>query len=256
MSEVTNQILQRDFQIISDLFEPDPDPGRWPIHPNSSLAKDDSVTKGFDPISSQFEGLIHSAMDNLHGVKSMIVDAGAIHTFAEYAMIRAGIETSATAWWLLAPASRQERCTRSLRIFWKDACDGGTALEGSTAGVQYKERRLTHLKAVAAKAGIEEGAAKRHPSATGVLRELDERHGLAALLVWRASSGMVHGRRWSTFALSDLEHHDSLRSPDMVHVRITGNMDRLAMSYHIGCLVLQEAMRLFHMRREPPTCRV
>lgn len=254
-AEEIQRVLRQDMDLISGLFEPEPDPGRWPIHPESSLAKDDVATSGFDPISSQFQGLAHAAMDNLHGVKSMVVDAGAIHTFAEYAMIRAGIEASATAWWLIQPGERKERCTRSLRLFWKDACDGETALGPSAAGLEYKARRLTHLRRVAARTGIDEATAKRRPTATSILKELDQRHDLSALLVWRASSGMVHGRRWSTIALSDLEYHDSLRSPEMVHVKITGNLDRLAMTFHIACLALQEAMKLFHQRREPPLCR-
>lgn len=247
-------MLREDFRIISDLFETDPSPDRWPIDPNSSLALDDTATWAFDPISSQFEGLAHAAMDNLHGVKSMIIDASAIHTFAEYAMVRAGIEAAAMGWWLLAPTTRRERCTRSLRMFWKDACDGSQALSGSNHADDYRERRRDHLLEVAKRNDIAPGDAMARIGTTKVLQELDHRHDLGALLVWRAASGMVHGRRWSTFALSDMEQDDSRRGPDMMHVKITGNTERLAMAYHIACLTLQEAMRLFHLRRSLPAC--
>lgn len=246
--------LSEDFGVVSDLLESYGQDRRWPVHPNSSLALDDEATAGFDPISSQFEGLMHAAMDNLHGVKSMIVDASAIHTFAEYAMIRAGIEASVQGWWLLAPSDRKDRCTRSLRLFWKDACDGAAALEGSGAITDYKERRLTHLQSMAARLDIPFKAATTAPTSTAMLKEFGARHDLPSLLVWRAASGMVHGRRWSTLALSDLEHNSPPEAA-MLNVKVSGNLGQLAVCYHVACLTLQEAMRQFHLQRALPPCR-
>ena len=118
LDRMVQRTLGEDFAVIRSLFPETPNRDLMTVAPGSSLSLDDAATAGFDPMSSQVMTLLHSAADNLHGVRVILQDAGVIHAYAEYAMVRAGIASAVVAWWLLAPGERRERVTRSLRWFW------------------------------------------------------------------------------------------------------------------------------------------
>lgn len=245
------RILGRDFQVIREMMNEDRPTLLPDVEPGSQLAKDDQATAGYDPLSAQVTGLLHAATDNLHGVMTMIVDAERVHTYAEYAMIRAGMETAALAWWLLNPGSRKERCTRSLRLFWQDTLDMLEALEqAETQAINLRKKRLAHRNDVARRNAIDINDTDGRVYFRAVVSAFDAAHrGIGALTVWRATSGMIHGRRWAAIALSDHTEARPTADPGMLEVKISGDIVRLGMTYHTACLTLQEAMKLYHQRR-------
>jgi hypothetical protein len=68
-----------------------------------------------------------SAVDHLDAVRALVQDAGILHARAPFTLLRAALENSATAVWLLAPANRNERVLRRLRLQWADALNGEVA---------------------------------------------------------------------------------------------------------------------------------
>ena len=129
-------MFRRDAAIIGEWMAEENGATRWVVERGSPLTRDDELTAGPDPLSHQAISLIHASLDHLHGVR---VDT--IHTHAQYAMIRAGIETAATAWWLMAPEARRGRTVRSVRLYWQDSVDAISAFSdlGSERDVKAEQ---------------------------------------------------------------------------------------------------------------------
>ena len=92
----------------------------------SSLMADDEATHPY-LISQSVHGALISAVDHLDALRTLVQDAHVVHGRATFTLLRAALENSATAVWLLAPGSRDERVLRRLRLQWADFLDRETA---------------------------------------------------------------------------------------------------------------------------------
>lgn len=245
--------LGQDLAYINTLMSAEDPVPSAPPEPGSSMALDDLATAGYDPLSSQVSGLLHASHDHLHGVKSIVTDAGALHTYAEYALARAGLECAVLAWWLMESASRRERVTRSLRLFWEETLDAGRALAEAEATQSMVKKRREHRNRVAKANGIPVNATDGHVAMSPIIREFSKKTGLPAMMVYQATSGMIHGRKWAMLALSSVEPDDDRSSP-MVNVKISGTTRQLGTVLRVAVECERRASRLFRMRCSRPPC--
>lgn len=190
---------------------------RWPkSEPGSLLFEDDQATHPF-PISNDVRYLLLVAVDNLSGLRSMILEATEngiptlnLHVFAPYTLIRNAIECAGTALWIMAPAERHERVLRAAQFELEDAKKNKAAL---TAFGGNGEETFNRKK------GIIEGMIEpfrelswksvadgfRITELLRTIGSLPQLEGLNPLGKWQIASGMAHGKRWAGTLLSDLK---------------------------------------------------
>jgi hypothetical protein len=75
-------------------------------------------------ISHAVHGALVGAVDNLDALRALVADAHVVHARAPFTLLRAALENSATAVWLLGRSSREDRLLRRLRLQWSDSLDG------------------------------------------------------------------------------------------------------------------------------------
>jgi hypothetical protein len=129
MTETYSGELSREAKLSLSLLFPLID--RWrqrmespPAMPDadSSIFEDDLAT--FPYLVSQAVGAqLVSAADHWDALRMLVEDFHVVHARAPFTLLRAAVENSATAVWLLAPASRQVRVQRRLRLEWKSFDD-------------------------------------------------------------------------------------------------------------------------------------
>lgn len=82
------------------------------IKPGSDLDADDQATDYLHVSHMVTTSLLH-AVDHLHCLKTLIVEAKMLHTSAPFTLIRSAVENASVAVWLLAPEDPQERRLRT-----------------------------------------------------------------------------------------------------------------------------------------------
>jgi hypothetical protein len=120
----------------------------------SSLREDDDATHPYE-ISHAAHGALVSASDHLDALRALVADAHVVHARASFTLLRAALENSSTAVWLLGPPDRDERILRRLRLQWADSRDLETAT--LRAGQQPRLSRdewKAKLEAVASARGM------------------------------------------------------------------------------------------------------
>lgn len=171
------------------------DPATFRIEPGSSLAGDNAVATELRMSTPAQMGTV-VAVEHLHALKVLIVDARSLHPIAPFSLVRGAIESAATAYWVLSPRSRNERVMRALRWYSRDARDNHSFdLRSDPAQV---ERRLNRIGAVAEARGLDPGVATGGFRMTPILTEVDESADLGVKPMWQLCSGFAHGRLWST----------------------------------------------------------
>jgi hypothetical protein len=176
----------------------------------SSLRKDDEVTDPYQ-LSHAVIGALVSAVDHLDAVRALVQDAAILHARAPFTLLRAALENSATAVWLLAPANRNERVLRRLRLQWGDALDGEVAQQvvGATARLS-RDGWKDKLQAIARARGLPDEKVQavtgRPVSYSGIVKAAgDEAQGSNltgqdALFCWMLSSGIAHAKTWAVLS--------------------------------------------------------
>ncbi len=162
----------------------------------SSLASDDAEL-GEYPASQLVATCLASGVDCLGALDTLMVeeDGGLrLYIFAQYPLLRAVLEASAQALWLLGPDGQTERITRNLRLrateFKHDA-----ALFEPFIG---KKKTLPHALAPYKNKQVDYATVVQQ----GIAGALDDDAGAHALSVWRMVSGFTHAytRRFTMFS--------------------------------------------------------
>ena len=182
----------------------------------------------------------------------MIRDAHVVHTYAEYAMVRAAIECAALAWWLVAPEERQVRVERHLRLMWRDTVDLHDALGDLQEIDDRRQKRRREIEEAADAAGIRRSSVFGRWGYNGIVDEFSQATMIPALLTWQAASGMIHGRRWAMGALSNLSPGVETGVREQLHVKVSGDIRQLGMVLRVARLSLTAAERLYAGRRIAP----
>lgn len=187
--------LDRLAQRVGDLDEFD-------VMSGSSLAGDDAASHPFE-VSQAVRHLINASVDQLHGAKVLIHDAGAEHLAVASTLARAALENTAAAMWILGPRTRDDRVARVLRWHARNYHDeAGTV--GHLVG-DAPQRNLELVKDVAARRGLDGEALAKGYKVTTPIDGSEEFTTIQVRFLWSLASGFAHGRPWAYQGLLEQE---------------------------------------------------
>lgn len=231
----------------------DPDAADTRPASGSPLGADDGRTHPFQTSHAVWHALSH-AVDPLNCLRSVLRDAGAIHMYAPYSLIRAALENASAAAWMLHPASRAERVIRRLRFAALDVRSGKRAIRLLDTTVRPETERLDELRDIARRAGLDAAAAVRHVAYGEIVEEAGKAlspDSQAVLFVWRLCSGITHGDLWTT--LNAAERVELPGAPaGMVSLKITANVEKLKFAASIATHMTKLGWRLYDERSRAP----
>lgn len=140
----------------------DPDAARPRPSPGSAMCADDERAHPYQLSHASWHSLSHS-VDHLSCLRALLKDAGVIHMYAPYSLVRSALENASAAVWMLQPASRAERVARRLRFATSDIRNGEDAkrLIGKP-GPRSLQERLDGVRDIAKRAGVAESEATRN----------------------------------------------------------------------------------------------
>jgi hypothetical protein len=229
------------------------------VEPGSALAGDDSATAPFQ-LSHAARLAISVSSDHLAALRALAIegspDAGLQMTtrpYAAYPLLRASLESTLAALWLLRPANRTERVARRLAWYYSHQVQKGEYLKAAGRVKVPDEEIFAAIAPVAAKRNISRRRIKKAYGGFGNLAQLvsqewpgrdPELH-----LAWRALSGATHGDIWAILTLSEYDLPEGMGPGDVHTGRMTMSMVDL-----IRWIVLTEgylrcAVNLFEERR-------
>ncbi len=228
--------------------------GEFPVADSSSLAGDDAAAAPYQ-VSHAIRLCMTAGTDHLHAAKVLIVDKRVVHIAAPASLARGALETLATAYWILQPAQRSDRVTRSLRWHAKNMKDAETAVGHlKLFGHPPLEDKLAKLDAVAAKRSLDTKLIRIGYTSTEAVKCADEfapNLPLGVILPWRVCSGFAHGRPWAYLGVSDLEVTDTGEG-DVVGVRLTSNLAKALYPSLAAIQLLERLLRLYEQRAGAP----
>lgn len=220
----------------------------------SSLMKDDQATHPFQ-VSHAAHAALVSAADHLDALRTLLQDARIVHARAPFTLLRAALENSSTTVWLLAPASRNERVLRRLRLQWADciaqanvdpvlAPDPGQARAECRAklqaiararGLTAEEVATVASRPVGFRTIVETAADEARNGTTG-------RH---ALYCWMAASGIAHAQQWAILRSGTLRHAEVPGALDgNVNLALSASQEALSAVAAATAMMTAEGWRL------------
>jgi hypothetical protein len=220
--------------------------------PGSLLGVVDAMSEPFQA-SHQIGYLLHTAVDHLHGLKMMMEQAGAQHTFAPYTLIRAAIESASTALWILQPDASREVARRSLRLEYADLNDLKRANTTVDPDAGHDQVRLGTFNNCLSKHGWKNPEVKeRPPGPLVIIQEVSEHFDvLGAALMWQMCSAAAHGKHWARQYLTLFEFDDDGTSK-VLSGRLTSDESAIAMALHIACDVVRKAKAVRGIHSKDP----
>ncbi|GAB3968893.1 hypothetical protein V1634_20305 [Plantactinospora veratri] len=246
-------LLQILTQLDSWLDRLDPEGPRSGVAAESDLGRDDQIADPFQ-LSFAARHSLSYAVDHLHMLRSTLRDAGVIHMYAPYSLVRGAMENGSAAVWMLAPDSQPKRLMRRLRLATLDIANGERVkdLIGVTGPRTLNERR-DRVRQVARAAGLDPKEALRHVSYSEIVTAAGSHTSIGekqARLVWNMCSGVAHGDFWSTISVTD--NVELPGAPEgIAHLHVTADVRKLALVTFFAAQMVQQAWRLFAQRSEP-----
>lgn len=228
------------------------------VAPKSSLAGDVRATV-YNPLSTQVLHHLASASDHLNTVVLMLGPDGhpAVPAMALHTLVRAAIESTATAAWLLMPQRRDERVLRSLRLTYENRRQLRTILTERTLDDPKFKNMAERLQSIRDERpglrGVELGGKTLAPNT----KRLEEAGALippgivTPLEVWRLTSGIAHGN--SSIALNVLELRLAQKSQSGDdRYSATAHLGMLALFFVVTLEFMGATVGLLELRNTPP----
>lgn len=222
----------------------------------SDLAGDDLLTHPFD-LSQSVALSLGSARDHLQALRTMTEGAQALHMVAPYTLIRAGLENSAYALWLLKPDDRALRVRRRLVMAVRDAdeeCAAFELLGDPAVAERVKAKRRRRIEGLVEAAGIAHGDVfGKAPGFGSIVRQAGPvpRSSIADLEgVWKLCSGYSHGQSWSLLSTAVMDQHPGQDPDALVHeYEVTASVPVVVTAVKAAVDMLKEAARMRDHRR-------
>ncbi|WP_157371019.1 hypothetical protein [Arthrobacter sp. Leaf141] len=220
--------------------------------PGSLLGIVDAMTEPFQA-SHHVGYLLHTAVDHLHGLKMLMDQTGAQHTFAPYTLVRAAVESASTALWILQPEAPREVARRSLRLEFADLNDLKRANTTDDPDAGHDEVRLGTFDSCLSRHGWKNQEAKeRPPGPLVIIQEVSEHFDVfGAALMWQICSAAAHGKRWARQYLTLFEFDDDGTSK-VLSGRLTSDESAIAMAVHIACDMVGKAKAVRGIHSKDP----
>lgn len=223
-----------------------PENGAQPA-PKSSLCGDDDRVRPFRVSHGAWHKLV-TAVDHLESLRVLLGTARLVPMFASFTLLRAALENSCAAVWLLEPAGRDDRLTRHLRMVIADIGHGeeAKALTGSL-GPRPEVERTAQVMAIAAKAGLDEAEVRRSAPYSQIVRDVDEAGpaNKAVKVCWRLCSAYAHGDPWATWGASQRTETRDSRQPGIVSCKVEANLSVVAGATELAVGTCRWGWRLY-----------
>ena len=144
----------------------DPSADRPRPAPGSPLRADDERLDPYQLSHAVWHSLSHG-VDHLNCLRTLLRDAGVIHMYAPYSLVRSALENASAAVWMLQPTRRPDRIARRLRFAAADISNGEAAKQlAGQVGPRSKAERLDQAQEIAQRTGIDQ-LRRSAKSATG-----------------------------------------------------------------------------------------
>lgn len=224
----------------------------------SSLSGDDRATP-YNPLSTQVLHHLASASDHLNTVGLMIRVDGrpAVPAMALHTLVRAAVEATSTAAWLLLPQRRDDRVLRSLRLTYDNRRQLRTILTDRTLKDPRFNNMAERLQAIRdARPGLT-GVELGDRTLDSHTKRLDEASRLllsatpTPLEVWRLTSGIAHGNSSIALNVLELSLARKVESGDDRY-EATAHLGMLAVFFIVSLNYMEATVNLLEQRNTPP----
>jgi hypothetical protein len=213
----------------------------WNVGSGSVLEVADALTEPHQ-VSHLIGYLLHTAVDHLHALKTLLADAEAQHTFAPYTLIRGSLEAASTALWILQDADPRLVTRRALHLEYQNLWDQRRATKLVDKDADSDEERLALLKKVIDRNNLTTAVVKKPLHVSDILATAAAVFSLpASRLTWQMCSAAAHGRPWAKQFLTLFEAHDDDGISKTLSGQLTSNQLALAVSLHNACEVFDKA---------------
>lgn len=222
----------------------------WNIGTGSALDAADALTEPHQ-VSHLLGYLLHTAVDHLHALKTLLADAEAQHTFAPYTLIRGSIEAASTALWILQDADPRLLAQRALHLEYQNLWDQRRATKLVDKDADFDEARLALLKKVLTRNNLTTAVVKKPLHVSELISTAAAVFALpASRLTWQMCSAAAHGRPWAKQLLTLFEAHDDDGISKTLRGQLTSNQLAMAISLNNACDVFDKArtVRTAHSR--------
>ena len=186
--------------------------------------------------------LLHTAVDHLHALKTLMTDAKAQHTFAPFTLIRGSIEAASTALWILQDADPRLVARRSLHLEYQNLWDLRRATRLIDDGADFDKERLASLQEVLDRNDLTAAAVKRALHIGKLIETTARLFDLpGSSLTWQMCSAAAHGRPWAQQFLTLFEAHNDDGTSKTISGQLTSNELAMAISLHNACEIFDKA---------------
>lgn len=224
----------------------------WNVASGSLLDVVDALTEPHQ-VSHLIGYLLHTAVDHLHALKTLMSDAKAQHTFAPYTLIRGSIEAASTALWILQDGDPSKVTHRALRLEYQNLWDQRRAVKLIDSDGDFDEERLAVLKEVLDRNDLSTGIARKAPQVTEIIESVATAFALpASRLTWQMCSAAAHGRPWAKQFLTLFEAHDDDGVSKILSGQLTSNQLAMAVSLDTACSVFAKARTVRNQHSRNP----
>jgi hypothetical protein len=249
------------FPRISEIQEKLDGPYTAVVEERSSLRLDDRYLGSWRG-GGLHRGAMATAADALRTIRA-ILETNEVPMTALYPLLRAAVENSALAIYLLAPAARDIRLVRTYQVADDDAkwrCVFATTLGQEDAWVTRMRSKAEILNLIKSRPSLGSPKAVKlgAPKYGDVVALADEaiaadpsiptNEGMPLLAWWQLMSGMGHGKQWSLIAA--LERSDAVVDfvDESAHVKMTSSTVMVALALQRSVEALETALRLYGQR--------
>ncbi|WP_158022896.1 hypothetical protein [Mycobacteroides abscessus] len=230
-------------QIVMDRLQ---DPTDFRVSSESVLAEDDTATDPYH-LSHSARWCLNSAVDHLHALKTLVVDARALHSSASYGLARGALENLGAAFWILHSDDRAIRIEHSLRWWAKNFKDQELATKTMSNRTPLSAK-LDRIEALAREAACDLSKIRNGYSSTEALTYADTNSTASnPYLIWQICSGFAHGRPWAALAINEMEKRPT-EAPGISLVRFTADHTRLLAITKLTMHLLEDVLRLYQDR--------
>lgn len=225
----------------------------------SSLRGDDDGAHPYE-ISYAVHGALISAVDHLDALRALVADAHVLHARTPFTLMRAALENSATAVWLLGSSSRDERILRRLRLAWADSRDlEKAAVRAGQQPPLSRDGWKAKLEAVAQARGMNSdqvsAITKMAPTFTSIVETAgneaqdEDLTGDLSLVCWMVASGIAHARLWAALSnVLDRTDVPGASTPVAAAMRLSASDKALAAVASVTTSMIAEGWRLYDQR--------
>ncbi|GAB3228123.1 hypothetical protein GCM10027447_19910 [Glycomyces halotolerans] len=230
--------------------------------PTSSLGEVDRRTDPYQ-LSHAVKSLLSSAVDHLHALRNLTVEAQVLHRCAP-TLIRPALENASVAIWMLSGDTRNERVARRLRLQWanyKDSAEMRQLLSGNDSTDWLNERK-SRLRSKAIDAGLsndqQNSVLGGIPGYGNIVRkaaeEVEDLEADSAVISWKACSGVSHGDTWAMLSINQVNVVSQGVQPlpgTVVGAQISANEHLVESMTMIAARMIQHAWSLYDLRARP-----